>query len=81
MESLAYLVLGILATELLVSLGTVTFSVIYRLRGKFRRTSMTLTAILAIVAGWLMGQQWQIGLPATIAVVISVLLLFLPKKN
>ena len=81
MESLAYLVLGILVAELLFSVAVVVFALIYRLRNKFRKTSMTLTAILAIIAGFLMGQQWQIGLPATISVLIALLLMFAPKKN
>lgn len=81
MESLAYLVLGILAFELLFAIVVVTFAIIYRLQGKFRRTTMTLTAVLAIVAGWLMGQQWTFGTPAAIGVLISVALLLIPKKN
>ena len=82
MESLAYLVLGILAFEVLLCASALTFSIWFRLRGKFKKTAMTLTAVLAIVAGWLIGMpDGGIGVPPTVVLVASALLLFLPKRK
>ena len=81
MQDLALIVTLILSLEVLASLVVVFFAAAFRFRGKFRRTAMTLTAILAIVAGWLMGQEWRVGLPATIAVIVSILFMYLPGRS
>lgn len=79
MQDLAIIVTLILGAEVLLSLVVVFFSAAYRFRGKFKNTAMTLTGLLAILAGWLMGQQWQIGLPATVAVIVSILFMYVPQ--
>lgn len=81
MESLALLVTLILGVEVLVSLAVVFFAAAYRFRGKFKNTAMVLTGLLAIIAGWLMGQEWRVGLPATVAVVVSILFMYLPQAG
>lgn len=78
MEDLALIVTLILAVELLLCLVVVFFAAAYRFRGKFKVTAMVLTGLLAIIAGWLMGQEWRIGLPATIAVIVSILFMYVP---
>jgi hypothetical protein len=79
MQDLAIIVSLMLATELLISLAVVYFAAVYRFRGKFKRTAMTLTTLLAILAGWLMGMEWRIGLPATVAVIVSILFMYVPS--
>lgn len=81
MEDLALLVTVILAAEVLASIAVVFFAAAYRFRGKFRRTAMATTGILAVVAGWLMGQEWRVGLPATVAVIVSILFMYLPGRS
>lgn len=79
MESLAILVAVILGLEVLLSLVVVFFAAAYRFRGKFKNTAMVTTGLLAIVAGWLMGQEWRVGLPATVAVIVSILFMYVPQ--
>jgi hypothetical protein len=81
MQDLAILVSIILGVEILFALATVYFAAVYRFRGSFRKTAMTLTALLAVIAGWLMGQEWRLGLPATVAVMVSVLFMYLPIRS
>lgn len=79
MQDLAILVTLILGVEVLLSLGVVFFAAAYRFRGKFKNTAMVTTGLLAIVAGWLMGQEWRVGLPATVAVIVSILFMYVPQ--
>ena len=81
MQDLALLVTLILAFEVLASLVVVFFAAAYRFRGKFRRTAMATTGLLAVAAGWLMGQEWRIGLPATVAVLASILFMYVPGRT
>lgn len=81
MQDLALIVTLILAFEVLASLAVVFFAAAYRFRGKFRRTAMATTGVLAVEAGWLMGQEWRIGLPATVAVLASILFMYLPVRK
>ena len=81
MQDLAIIVTLILAAEVLASLAVVFFAAAYRFRGKFRRTAMGLTGLLAVLAGWLMGQEWRLGLPATVAVLVSILFMYLPGRS
>lgn len=79
MQDLAIIVSLMLLTEVLFALTVVVFAALYRFKGMFKRTTMVLTGILAIVAGWLMGLSWQLGTPATVAVIVSILFMYVPS--
>jgi hypothetical protein len=52
MESLAYLVMGILAAQILLGALPLTFSILYRVKGKFAVTSQVLIALLVLQMAW-----------------------------
>jgi hypothetical protein len=81
MEDLAMIVLWMLIVEMVFSLITVGFSLAYRFTGKFKKTAMTLVAILAIGSGWLFGGAWQMGVPGAVALIASILFLYIPSKR
>ena len=81
MQDLAYIVIGMLLTEIIFSLITVGFCLAYRFTGKFKKTAMTLVAILAIMSGWLFGGAWQMGVPGAVALIASILFLYIPVKR
>lgn len=81
MEDLALFALVTLGLEIVVSLVVLYFSATYRFRGTFRRTAMATTGLLAVIAGWLMGANWVLGLPATVAVIVSILFMYLPGRS
>jgi hypothetical protein len=84
MQDLAIIVSLMLGGELLLALAVVVFAAIYRFKGKFRRTSMTLTVLLAILAGWLVTLSLPLASPAIVGVVASLLFMYVPrlgKKN
>lgn len=81
MQDLAMIVTLMLVGEILVSLATVAFALIYRLTGKFRRTAMAMLAVLAIAGGWLVGLQWQIGMPAVVAMLFSIVFMYFPGRR
>ena len=81
MEDLALIVSLMLGGEILLSLVTVGFALAYRFSGGFRRTAMTMVAILAIAGGWLFGNSWQLGLPAVVALVASILFIYVPGRS
>jgi hypothetical protein len=81
MEDLALIVSLMLGGEILISLIVVGFALTYRFTGKFRKTTMGLVAFLAIVAGWLFGIGWQMGLPAAVALIASILFIYIPGRR
>lgn len=81
MEDLALIVSLMLLGELLLCLIVVTFALIYRFTGKFRKTALTLVAVLAVVGGWLFGTSWQLGLPAVVSLVVSILFIYIPGRK
>ena len=52
MESLAYLVLGLLLAQILLGAVTLTFAILHRVKGKFALTSQVLIALLALQMAW-----------------------------
>jgi hypothetical protein len=81
MESLAYLVLGLLLAQLAIGVLTLVFSVLYRRLGKFAITSQVLIVLLAIEMIWGFTISNAFGLPAAIFVTTSALIRYLPKAN
>jgi ABC-type iron transport system FetAB permease component len=81
MEDLALIVSLMLGGEIIVSLVVVGFALTYRFTGKFRKTTMGLVGVLAIVAGWLFGTSWQMGLPAVVALIASILFIYIPGRS
>ena len=81
MEDLALIVSLMLGGEILISLIVVGFSLTYRFTGKFRKTTMGLVGLLAILAGWLFGISWQMGLPAVVALLASILFIYIPGRR
>jgi hypothetical protein len=81
MEDLALIVSLMLGGEILISLVVVGFALTYRFTGRFRRATMGLVAVLAIVAGWLFGISWQMGLPSAVALIASILFIYLPGRS
>jgi hypothetical protein len=79
MQDLAIIVSLMLGGELLLALAVVVFAAIYRFKGKFRRTSMTLTVLLAILAGWLVTLSLPLASPAIVGVVASLLFMYVPR--
>jgi uncharacterized membrane protein len=78
MEDLAMLVVWMLIVEMAFSLITVGFCLAYRFTGKFKKTAMT---ILAIMSGWLFGGAWQMGVPGAVALIASILFLYIPSRR
>jgi uncharacterized membrane protein HdeD (DUF308 family) len=81
MEDLALIVSLMLIGEIIVSLVVVGFALAFRFTGKFRKTTMGLVGVLAIVAGWLFGTSWQMGLPAVVALIASILFIYIPGRS
>jgi uncharacterized membrane protein HdeD (DUF308 family) len=81
MEDLALIVSLMLLTELLFSLTVVTFAVIYRFKRSFKRTTMVLVGVLTIMAGWLMGLSVPMGIPPTVALIVSILFMYIPVRQ
>lgn len=79
MESLAALVMGMLIAELVLCLVVITAALVYRFTGRFRRTALTLIVVLAIGGGWLFGNSWQLGLPSVVALIASILFVYIPN--
>jgi hypothetical protein len=52
MESLAYVVMGILVAQILLGAVPLTFAILYRVKGKFAVTSQVLIALLALQMAW-----------------------------
>ena len=80
MEDLAIIVTLMLGGELLLALVVVVFAAIYRFKGKFRRTSMFLTVLLAILAGWFVTLSVPLASPAIVGLVASLLFMYVPHR-
>jgi hypothetical protein len=80
MEDLAIIVSLMLLTDVLFSLAVVVFAVLYRFRGKFKRTNMVLTALLAVLAGWLFSISIPLAAPAIVALISSLLFMYVPHR-
>ncbi len=79
MQDLAIIVSLMLGGELLLAIVVVVFSGVYRFKGKFRRTSMFLTVLLAILAGWFVTLSVPLASPAIVGLVASLLFMYVPR--
>lgn len=80
MESLAYLVVGLLLAQLALGVLPLVFSLIYRIKGKFSITSQVLIGVLALEMIWGFTINNAFGIPAAVFVITSALVRYLPKK-
>mgnify|MGYP001205141586 CR=1 FL=1 len=80
MESLAYLVLGLLLAQLGIGVITLLFSVLYRRLGKFAITSQVLIVLLGLEMIWGFTINNAFGIPAFIFTLTAALIRYLPKK-
>jgi hypothetical protein len=80
MESLAYLVLGLLLAQLGIGVITLLFSVFYRRLGKFAITSQVLIVLLGLEMIWGFTINNAFGIPAFIFTLTAALIRYLPKK-
>jgi hypothetical protein len=80
METLAYLVLGLLLAQLGIGVITLLFSVLYRRLGKFAITSQVLIVLLGLemILGFTINNAF--GIPAFIFTLTAALIRYLPKK-
>ena len=79
MQDLAIIVTLMLGGELLLALAVVVLAAIYRFRGKFKRTSMTMTVLLAMLAGWFVTLSVPLAAPAIVGLVVSLLFMYVPR--
>lgn len=80
MQDLAIIVTLMLGGELLFSLAVVIFAIIYRFKGKFKRTNMVLTLLLAILAGWFVTLSVPLASPAIVGLIASLLFMYVPHR-
>ena len=80
MESLAYLVLGLLLAQLAIGVLTLVFSVLYRRLDKFAITSQVLIVLLGLEMIWGFTISNAFGIPAFIFTLTAGLIRYLPKK-
>lgn len=80
MESLAYLVIGLLLAQLGIGVITLLFSVLYRRLGKFAITSQVLIVLLGLEMIWGFTINNAFGIPAFIFTLTAALIRYLPKK-
>jgi len=80
METLAYLVLGLLLAQLGIGVITLLFSVLYRRLGKFAITSQVLIVLLGLEMIWGFTINNAFGIPAFIFTLTAALIRYLPKK-
>lgn len=80
MESLAYLVIGLLLAQLGIGVITLLFSVLYRRLGKFAITSQVLIVLLGLEMIWGFTINNAFGIPALIFTLTAALIRYLPKK-
>jgi len=81
MESLALVVTLMLAAEVLFALSVLVFAALYRLRGSFRRTGITLIVLLAIETVWALWVLPAFGVPSLIALVLAVATYWWPQRR
>jgi hypothetical protein len=80
METLAYLVLGLLLAQLGIGVITLLFSVLYRRLGKFAITSQVLIVLLGLEMIWGFTINNAFGIPAFIFTLTAALIRYLPKR-
>jgi hypothetical protein len=80
MESLAYLVMGLLLAQIFLGAIALVFAIVWRSKGKFGRTSVVLIALLALQTVWAFNTAAAFGYIAFTFLSASALLRFLPKK-
>ena len=79
MQDLAIIVTLMLGGELLLAIAVVVFAAINRFKGKFKRTSMTMTVLLAMLAGWFVTLSVPLASPALVGLVVSLLFMYVPR--
>jgi hypothetical protein len=80
MESLAYLVMGLLLAQIFLGAIALAFAIAWRSKGKFGRTSVVLIALLALQTLWGFNTAAAFGYIAITFLAASALVRFLPKK-
>lgn len=81
MESLALVVSLMLLGEVLLGLATIVFAVLARFKGRFRRTSLVLIALLSTETVWALWVLPAFGFPSLIALGIAVLMRRWPHNS
>ena len=81
MESLALVVSLMLLGEVLLSLAAIVFAVMARFKGKFRRTSLVMIAVLAVETVWALWVLPAFGFPSLIALGVAVVLRWWPCRR
>ena len=80
MESLAYLVVGLLLAQLALGVLTLVFALLYRLKGKFAVTSQVIIGLLVVETIWGFTINNAFGIPALIFTATAALIRYLPRK-
>jgi len=80
MESLVYLVVGLLLAQLALGVLTLVFALMYRLKTKFAITSQVMIGLLALETIWGFTINNAFGIPALIFTATAALIRYLPKK-
>jgi len=80
MESLAYVVVGLLLAQLGLGVLTLVFALLYRLKGKFAITSQVIIGLLALETIWGFTINNAFGIPALIFTATAALIRYLPRK-
>ncbi|NBR65353.1 MAG: hypothetical protein EBS85_04785 [Micrococcales bacterium] len=80
METLAYLVFGLLLAQLGLGMLAMLLAWFYRIRGTFALSSQILIAVLALETIWAFGISTAFGVPAAVFVITAALIRYLPKK-
>jgi len=79
MESLAVLVTLMLLAQVLFALAVIAFAIVARLRGRLRRTALTLVVLLAIETAWAVWVLPAFGTPSLIALILAAGIYWWPK--
>lgn len=80
MESLAYLVMGLLLAQIFLGAIALVFAIVWRAKVTFGRTSIVLIGLLALQTIWAFNTAAAFGYIAGTFLAASALVRFLPKK-
>lgn len=81
MESLALIVSLMLLAELILGATVLTFNIVFRVRGKFAKTTLFLLVVLAIETAWALSILPAFGYPSLAFLLVAALLRFLPNRK
>lgn len=81
MESLALIVSLMLLGEVVMGLAAITFAVLARFKGRFRRTALVLLAILAVETAWAFTVLPAFGVPSLLGLGVAAILFWWPRRK